>query len=159
MSSLFQMFAASSEPADTVRYTTGSSVLGVTGLPRRMLATLLLQNGLFGRESDLAPIEQAIVQDRIGPVPGLTRRALPAPTDTRLQALDAFADRVVRASGGVSRTEEAQLVAAGFNAAAVSEVVRVVRTVRDVFGLQAQPRVDAVREGVVYGGESFARAA
>lgn len=150
MSFFAQLFPTSNEPVGTVRIDTGSNVLGATGLSRRALAAMLRQDGLFGRESDLAPIEQAVVQSRLGYIPSLRSRPVLAPTDARLVALETFTDGVVRAGGQVSRADEAQLEAAGYSAAAVSEVAHVVRLVRDVFGLRPLPRIEAVREGRVH---------
>lgn len=135
MSFFSQIFSASTEASDTIDVDDGASVRGATGLSRAALATLFRQDGLFGRESDLAPVEQAIVQSRLGHIPGLRSRSVLAPTDARLVALENFTDGVVRAGGSASRLDEAQLEAAGYSAAAVSEVVHVVRLVRDVFGL------------------------
>ena len=120
---------------------TGSSVFSATGLPRVILAAMLLRDGLFGRESDLTSDEQAILQSRLGPIPCLRSRPLPAPESPGLLALQQFTDGVVLAGGRSSRSEEALLEAAGFTPAAVSEVVRVVCLVRDVFGLPP-PRFD-----------------
>lgn len=139
MSFFTQLFANSAEPESSIRVETGSNVLGATGLSRSTLAALFRQDGLFGHESELAPVEQAIVQSRLGPIPGLRGRQVLAPTDARLVALENFTDAVVRAGGRVLASDEAQLVAAGFSAGAVSEVVRVVGLVRDVFGLVPQP--------------------
>lgn len=133
MSFFTRLFSASSEPADTVRIDPAGSVLSATGLGRRALADLFRRDGLFGAESDLAPVEQAIVQSRLGRIPGLASRPVLAPTDARLVALENFTDAVVL-SGTASRAERAQLEAAGYDAAQVSEVVRVVRIARDVFG-------------------------
>lgn len=135
MSFLNDIFSSSNQPVETIDVDPASSVLSATGLGRAQLATLFRQNGLFGHESDLSPAEQAIVQGRLGPIPGLRPRPAPAPTDARLMALESFTDSVVRSGGRSSATDEAQLVAAGYSIAAVNEVVRVVRLARDVFGI------------------------
>lgn len=145
MSFFTQLFSASNQSQDTVEIGTGSNVLGATGLSRRALAALIRQDGLFGRDSELAPVEQAIVQSQLGPIAGLRSRAVLAPTDARLAALETFTEAVVRAGGQVSASDEAQLVAQGFGASAVSEVVRVVRLARDVFGLVPRARPDDIR--------------
>lgn len=99
------------------------------------------RDGLFGRDSDLSPAEQAVVQSQIGPVSGLRSRPVLAPIDARLQALTAYTRAVVADQGATKPKEAQQLVAAGFSRAAVSEVGHVVRNVREVFG--SQPRVGA----------------
>lgn len=134
MSFFTQLFSASNEAADTIRLSPSNSVLSATGLPRRALAELFRRDGLFGSESDLAPVEQAIVQSRLGRIPGLASPPVLAPTDARLVALETFTDAAARNGGNASRAEQAQLEAAGYSAAQVSEVVRVVRIARDVFG-------------------------
>lgn len=144
MSFFTQIFAASEEVAGSVAIDRSGSVLSATGLSRRALAELFRQNGLFGAESELAPIEQAVVQSRLGWIPGLPARPVLAPTDARLVALETFTESVARAGGIATREQQAQLEAAGFTAAQVGEVVRVVRIVRDVFGLSvAAPRVES----------------
>ncbi len=135
MSFFNEIFSSSSQSVETVDVAAGSSVLSATGLSRKVLAALFRQDGLFGHESDLAPVEQAIVQSRLGHIPGLRARPVLAPTDARLVALENFVDGLVQAGGNVRAHDEQQLVEAGYSAAAVSEVVRVVRLARDVFGL------------------------
>jgi hypothetical protein len=142
MSFFNEIFSNSNQPVDAVDIDLGSSVLSATGLSRSVLATLFRQNGLFGHESDLSPVEQAIVQSRLGPIPGLPARPVLAPTDARLIALETFTDTLVRAGGRMSASDEAQLVAAGYPENAVTEVARVVRLARDVFGI-APARNDA----------------
>lgn len=71
---------------------------------------------------------------------GLSRRALLARTDAPIVALEHFTDAVVPAGGRVSASGEAQLVAQGSIAGAVSEVVHVRRLAHDVFGLAPQAR-------------------
>lgn len=124
----------SSQPVAEVLIDPASNVLSATGLGRRTLAALFRETGLFGRESDLAPVEQAIVQSRIGPLQGVPQRPVLAPTDARLVALERFTEAAVQARGAVRAADEAQLQAAGYSPAAVSEVVRVVRLAQDVFG-------------------------
>jgi hypothetical protein len=135
MSFFSDIFSSSNQSVGSVDLDLGSGVLSATGLSRTVLATLFRQNGLFGRESDLSPVEQAIVQSRLGPISGLPARPVLAPTDARLVALESFTDGLVRNGGRVTAADEAQLVAAGYAEAAVTEVVRVVRLARDVFGL------------------------
>lgn len=128
-------------------------ILSATGLSRGLLAALFRNNGLFGADSDLSPVEQAVVQSQLGTVPGLRDRPLLAPTDARLAALARYTEAAVRSDGRLSGADEAQLVAAGFRPQAASEVLRVVRNVRDVFGLVPAPlpadvhlgRIDARR--------------
>ncbi len=135
MSYFSEIFSSSNQSVDSVQVDLGGSVLSATGLSRSILATLIRQDGLFGHESDLSPVEQAIVQSRLGPISGLRAKPVLAPTDARLLALESFTDTLVRAGGRTQSADEAQLVAAGYSEAAVSEVVRVVRMARDVFGL------------------------
>ena len=139
MSFFNEIFSSSNQPVDSVSVAAGPSVLSATGLTRKALADLFRQDGLYGADSDLSPVEQAIVQSRLGHIPGLRARPVLAPTDARLVALESFTDVLVRAGGAVRPRDEAQLVAVGYSPAAVSEVVRVVRLARDVFGLVPQP--------------------
>ena len=135
MSFFTEIFSSSNQSVDSVEVAAArNSVLSATGLSRQALAALFRQDGLFGHESDLSPVEQAIVQSRLGYIPGLRARPVLAPTDARLIALENFTDNLVQAAGQIQGRDEAQLVAAGYTAAAVSEVVRVVRLARDVFG-------------------------
>lgn len=124
-------------------------ILSATGLSRELLASLFRENGLFGSESDLSPVEQAVVQSQLGTVPGLRNRPLLAPTDARLAALARYTEAAMRAGGRLGSADEAQLVAAGYRPQAASEVLRVVRNVRDVFGLVPAPRHADVRLGTV----------
>lgn len=145
MSFFSEIFSSSNQSIDSVQVELGGSVLSATGLSRSALAALFRQDGLFGHESDLSPVEQAIVQSRLGPIAGLPARPVLAPTDARLIALESFADTLVRAGGRVRAADEAQLVAAGYSEAAVTEVVRVVRLARDVFGLAPTRNATALR--------------
>ncbi len=140
MSFFNEIFSSSNQSVDSVDVGSASSVLSATGLSRKVLAALFRQDGLFGHESDLSPVEQAIVQSRLGYIPGLAARPVLAPTDARLVALENFTEGLVNAGGFIRTRDEAQLVAAGYSVAAVSEVVRVVRLARDVFGLVPQAR-------------------
>lgn len=140
MSFFNEIFSASLQPVETVDVAVGQSVLSATGLGRKLLADMFRRDGLFGRDSDLSPVEQAIVQSRLGYIAGLRPRPVLAPADARLVALENFTDGLVNAGGRVQAGDEAQLVAAGYSPAAASEVVRVVRLARDVFGLVALPR-------------------
>jgi hypothetical protein len=140
MSFFSQIFSESTQPAGHVAIDPATSVLSATGLGRATLRELFRQTGLFGRDSDLAPVEQAIVQSRLGPIPGVPARPVLAPTDARLVALEGFTDLVLQSRGRIGAQAEAQLEAAGFSARAVSEVVRVVRMAQDVFGIAANPR-------------------
>jgi len=143
MSFFNEIFSSSNQSVGSVNVDLGSSVLSATGLSRAHLATLFRQDGLFGHESDLSPVEQAIVQSRLGPISGLRNRPVLAPTDARLIALESFTDTLVAAAGRSTEAAEAQLMAAGYTEAAVTEVVRVVRLARDVFGLTPTTRNDA----------------
>ena len=143
MSFFNEIFSSSNQSVDSVAVDLGGSVLSATGLSRSALATLFRQDGLFGHESDLSPVEQAIVQSRLGPISGLRPRPVLAPTDARLVALESFTDTLVAAGGRSTQADEAQLVAAGYSEAAVNETVRVVQLTRDVFGLTPKARNDA----------------
>ena len=135
MSFYSEIFSDSDQSVGSIAVDLETSVLSATGLSRAHLATWFREQGLFGHESDLSPAEQAIVQGRLGSIPGLRSRPVLAPTDARLIALESFTDSLVRAGGRSAASDEAQLVAAGYARAAVNEVVRVVRLARDVFGL------------------------
>lgn len=138
MSFFTEIFSSSNQSVDSVEVAAArNSVLSATGLSRQALAALFRQDGLFGHESDLSPVEQAIVQSRLGYIPGLRGRPVLAPTDARLVALENFTDALVQSGGRVTGAERAQFAAQGYSNAAVSEVVRVVGLARDVFGLVA----------------------
>lgn len=116
----------------------GSNILGATGLSRARLAELFRQQGLFGRESDLSPAEQALVQSRFGHIPGLRPRPASTLMTPRLRALAAYTD--ARIAQRALRAGEQALVEAGYSFAAISEVGRVIENVRTVFGLVGVPR-------------------
>ncbi|MGQ0528967.1 MAG: hypothetical protein ACT4PG_03930 [Panacagrimonas sp.] len=112
------------------------SIRGATGLSRAALAAWFRRAGLFGPESALNAAEQAVVQNELGPIAGLRGRPLLAPIDTRLQVLAVYA-RELMATGGVETAEDvAQLVDQGYSRSAAREVARLIRDVREVFGLQ-----------------------
>lgn len=134
MSFFTQIFSASTEASNVIETRPADSVLSATGLSRPVLADLFRRNGLFGAESDLAPVEQAIVQSRLGFLPGIRPRPVLAPTDARLVALENFTDAVRNAGGSASAAQRRQLSEAGFRPEQISEVLHVVRNVIDVFG-------------------------
>lgn len=144
MSFFTDIFPVANEARPAATPSRAGGIRSATGLSRAALAALFRDNGLFGAESDLAPVEQAVVQSRLGRIPGLRPRPVTAPTDARLLALVVFTDAVVRGDGSASDCDAAQLRAAGYSEPQLREVVGVVRNVREVFGLPiATVRVDA----------------
>ena len=124
--------------ATTTEPAAGSSLLGATGLSRARLAALFREQGLFGRDSSLSPAEQALVQSRLGHIPGLRPRPATTWMTPRLQALAAYTDaRITQQDAQVERRE---LAATGLSAAAINETARVVENVRTVFGLLYAPQ-------------------
>ncbi len=109
-----------------------SNILGATGLPRAVLATMFQTGGLFGRDSSLSRDEQAVLQSRLPAVRGLKALAVVKALTPRLAVLADLADALVR--GGDVAAQQARAVRAGFDTAAVSEVETVVGNVFAVFG-------------------------
>ena len=65
MSYFSEIFSSSNQSVDAIDVDLGGSVLSATGLSRSALATLFRQDGLFGHESDLSPVDR-LVRDAIG---------------------------------------------------------------------------------------------
>lgn len=114
----------------TQRFPT-SNILGATGLPRAVLAAIFRRDGLFGRDSDLSPTEQAVLQSRLPAIDGLKAPAVPAALTPRLAALAAYTEALV--AGRDATWSRAALAEAGVAAAAISEVATVVGNVFTVF--------------------------
>lgn len=110
----------------------GTSLRGATGLSRAALAAMYRHDGFFGRDSDLSAAEQAIVQSRLGPVPGIAPRPATTWLTPRLRVLAAYADALIAGDNG--ERQRAGLEARGFRPAAISEVRTVVEDVREIFG-------------------------
>lgn len=111
---------------------TRSNILGVTGLPRAVLADLFRSRGLFGRDSQLASAEQAVVQSRIPAIPGVPTLPVPVLQTPRLKALAEFTDALV--AGRDAATARERLLREGLSSAAMSEAAITVDNVRVVFG-------------------------
>ncbi len=111
---------------------TRSNILGVTGLPRAVLADLFRSRGLFGRDSRLASAEQAVVQSRIPAIPGVPTLPVPVLQTPRLKALAEFTDALVAGRDAVTARE--RLLREGLSSAAMSEAAITVDNVRVVFG-------------------------
>lgn len=109
-----------------------SNILGVTGLPRAVLADLFRSRGLFGRDSVLTSAEQAVVQSRIPAIRGIAALPVPALQTPRLKALADFTDALV--AGRDAATARERLLREGLSSAAMSEAAITVDNVRVVFG-------------------------
>lgn len=112
-----------------------SNILGVTGLPRAVLADHFRRRGLFGRDSQLGLAEQAVVQSRLPAIPGMARLPVIAPETPRLKALADYVEALVvgrDADGARSR-----LLATGLPSAAALEAAVTVDNVRVLFGPMA----------------------
>ena len=119
------------------QFQTGN-ILGATGLSRGALAALFRNNGLFGRDSDLAAAEQATLQSRLPPIAGLRSAAILPKQTPRLGAVSALADALVARDASAIRERRAAAQAQGLSEAAIVEVVTVVDNVRVVFGFAAK---------------------
>jgi hypothetical protein len=136
-------------------------IRSATGLPRAVIAAHYRNAGLFGRDSDLSPLEQCIVRHRLDPLPGVPVPACEAgPTCVGEPTLRLLSDHVDALVAGRSPDESASLLRRwGFTAAALSEVERTVRNVQDIFGLRARPARADVHECVMPRTAAIARAA
>lgn len=120
--------------AESVR----ANILGVTGMPRHVLAAMFRRDGLFGRDSQLTPAERAVVQAALPRIAGLKPLAI-ASSETPL--LVALADYVsTLAVAGTAVSERRCLETAGLSEAAINEAATVVDNVLVVF----QPKRQAV---------------
>lgn len=109
----------------------GANILGVTGLPRHTLAAMFRRDGLFGRDSALAPAEQAVVQATLSAIPGLKPRAIATGSAPHLAVLADYVSAL--AVGRAAIAERLRLEAAGLTSAAINEVATVVDNVLVVF--------------------------
>ncbi|WP_293388298.1 hypothetical protein [Nevskia sp.] len=114
-----------------------SNILGVTGMPRDELAAMFRRDGLFGRDSQLTPAEQAVVQAALPRIVGLKPLAIASSKTPLLAALADYVSTLVVAGPAVS--ERQRLETAGLSEAAINEVATVVDNVRVVF--QPTPQV------------------
>jgi hypothetical protein len=112
-----------------------STILGVTGLSRPVIAALYRSRGLFGADSQLAAAEQAVVQSRLPALPGVAAGTPPAFRSSRLKRLADYVD--ARLAGRDGAAEREQLIAEGLSRAAILEAALTVDNVRVVFGLPA----------------------
>lgn len=136
-----------------------SNILGVTGLSRPALRTYFRRNGLFGADSDLSRSEQAVVATTLGQK-GLTAPAQISPAQRRrLGELAHFTDAAIRGEGEVTVAEWSRGEAAGFTKAALTEVLRIVAIVRDVFELPVPALAEDVAIGEVEANVPVRRAA
>lgn len=115
-----------------------SNILGVTGMPRHVLAAMFRRDGLFGRDSQLTPAEQAVVQAALPRIAGLKLLAIAGSKTPLLAALADYVSTLVVA--GTAVRERRCLETAGLSEAAIHEVATVVDNVLVVF----QPKPQAV---------------
>lgn len=109
-----------------------TNILAVTGLPRPLLAAMFRRAGLFGRDSALTVVEQAVVQSRLPAVPSLAAPSAPSILGSRLKLLADYVDAVVAERD--ASAEQARLAREGYSAAAIGEAAITVDNVRTVFG-------------------------
>jgi hypothetical protein len=136
-----------------------SNILGVTGLSRSALRAYFRHTGLFGEDSDLARSEQAVVARTLG------QKNLNEPTQIspalrrRLGELEHFTDAAIRGEGEVTIGDWVRGETAGFTKAALTEVLRIVAIVRDVYELPVPALADDVSLGEVEANAPVRRAA
>lgn len=118
--------------------TYASNILGATGLSRAALAAMFRNDGVFGRDSNLAAAEQAALQSRLAPIPGLRTAAILPRQTSRLSAVSALTDALVAQDKAAVRQQVVAAQAAGMSESAIAEIVTVVDNVRVVFGLHAK---------------------
>lgn len=132
-----------------------TNILAVTGLPRSLLAAMFRRAGLFGRDSALTVVEQAVVQSRLPAVPNLAAPSAPSILGSRLKLLADYVDAVVAERD--SSAEQARLAREGYSEAAIGEAAITVDNVRTVFGLfPASTSAQPVKTAASH---SYARAA
>lgn len=124
---------------------TRGTILGATGLPRRVLADLFRRRGLFGRDSQLGAAEQAVVQGRLPTIDGLAPLPVPALQTPRLKALSAYVEALV--AGRDARAERDRAQGEGLSRLAILEAAVTVDNVRAVFGPLAGSRTAATVTG------------
>ncbi len=110
-----------------------TNIVAVTGLPRPLLAAMFRRAGLFGRDSALTVVEQAVVQSRLPAVPNLAAPSAPSILGPRLKLLADYVDAVVAERD--ASAEQARLAREGYSQAAIGEAAITVDNVRTVFGL------------------------
>ncbi|HKY92367.1 MAG TPA: hypothetical protein VJM11_15070 [Nevskiaceae bacterium] len=143
----------------TINAKTASNILGVTGLSRSALRSYLRHTGLFGEQSDLSRSEQAVVARALG------QKNLNEPTQIssalrrRLGELAHFTDAAIRGEGEVAVGDWVRAETAGFTKPALTEVLRVVAIVRDVFDLPVPALAEDVSLGEVEANAPVRRAA
>ena len=121
--------------------TSGGRILAVTGLSRRSLAAMFRRDGLYGRDSALSAIEQAVVQSRLPAIDGIASLPVTALQTPRLKALADYVEALV--AGRDAGAERSRVIAAGLSSAAVLEAAVTVDNVRTVFGPIASRAVAA----------------
>lgn len=133
-------FAVSDAVTDTrTAESARSNILGVTGMPRHALAAMFRRDGLFGRDSQLTPAEQAVVQAALTRIAGLKPLAV---AGSKTPLLAALADYVsTLAAAGTAVSERRRLETAGLSEAAINEVATVVDNVLVVFQPKPQAAV------------------
>lgn len=114
------------------KLTPRTNIVAVTGLSRPVLATMFRRAGLFGRDSALTLVEQAVVQSRIPAVPSLRAPTAPSILGSRLKLLADYVDALV--AGRDADVERNRLTREGYSEAAIDEAGIVVDNVRTVFG-------------------------
>lgn len=108
-----------------------TNIVAVTGLSRRSLAAMFRRDGLYGRDSALSAIEQAVVQNRLPAIDGLATSAAPAILDGRLKRLADYVEALQ--AGRDAGIERQRLQAEGYSPAAIREAAITVDNVRIVF--------------------------
>jgi len=109
-----------------------TNILAVTGLSRRSLAAMFRRDGLYGHDSALSTIEQAVVQSRLPAIEGLATPATPSILDGRLKRLADYVEALQ--AGRDAGIERQRLQAEGYAPAAIREAAVTVDNVRVVFG-------------------------
>lgn len=130
-----------------------TNIVAVTGLSRPVLATMFRRAGLFGRDSALTPVEQAVIQSRIPAVPSLRAPTAPSILGSRLKLLADYVDALV--AGRDVDVERNRLAREAYSEAAIEEAAIVVDNVRTVFGEASNTAGKAAR----IEGSHYARAA
>jgi hypothetical protein len=153
---MFKLFANSQVQTDSAERipVSGSGVLSATGLSRNALRQYVGQNGLFGRDSVLEGIEQAVVQSVLGPVAQINAGAvgdlkggLGTVWTSHLRALRAFSKAALQGEGSVSRVEWNQAGDAGLSVAKRYEVQTVVGLLKESFGLSRSANGEVPSDG------------
>lgn len=130
-----------------------SNILGVTGLSRPVIAALYRSRGLFGRDSQVGEVEQAVIENRLPAIPGIVRRSAIHLQTPALKALADYVDALIAAGDAAEARRRA--LAAGVSRAAVIEAAITVDNLRVVFGPFAAPVAVTVPQAA----SAYARAA